>query len=186
MPNLITLNEYKDYVGIASSEQDQKLISVIAYVSDLIKTYCSRNFVDSYAGGGYTTITEYSNGGSTYYYTKEFPIREVEGVSYSTDLGTTYTAMTLGTDYAVDIERDRIFIARGEYIQGVNALKVQYKGGFKEAPNALKVATLDLVKYYMKQEDTPRKTAGNVTMEYITSSDLPAHIKRVLDLFRVV
>lgn len=187
MAYLITVNEYKDYVGIASSDQDAKITSIIKYVSDLIKQYCNRNFIDNYSGTAFTNITEYWNGGFTHYYTKEFPLVSVVSVSYSLDYGVTYTALTANTDYTLDAQNDRIFILNGESLSKVNAYKIVYTGGYKESPAALKVATLDLVKYYMKQEDVPRKAAGtNVVLEYITTSDLPPHIKRVLDLYRVI
>lgn len=187
MAYLITVNEYKDYVGIVSSDQDVKITNVIKYVSDLVKSYCNRNFIDNYSGTSYTNIVEYYNGGFTKYYTKEFPIVSIVSIAYSLDLGVTYTALTANTDYVLDIQYDRVHIVNAENIVGVNAYKITYTGGYKETPQALKVAVLDLVKYYMKQEEVPRKAAGtNVVLEYITSSDLPPHIKRVLDLYRVI
>ena len=186
MANLVTLNETKDYLGIASGEQDSRIKNLILYVSDFIKLYCGRSFIDNYANGTYSNITEYWSGGYDYYYTKEFPLRTLDSVSLSTDLGTTYTTLTAGVDYAIDLEKDRLYIAQGSTYSGVNSYKIVYTAGFAVTPDSLKVATLDLINYYLKQESTPRKASGSISIEYIRSSDLPYHIKRVLDLYRVI
>lgn len=186
MANLVTLNETKDYLGIVSGEQDSRIKNLILYVTDFIKLYCGRTFIDNYANGAYTNITEYWSGGYNYYYTKEFPVRSLISVSLSTDLGTTYTTLTAGVDYAIDLEKDRIYITEGDLYSGVNSYKFVYTAGFAVTPDSLKVATFDLINYYLKQEATPRKTSGSISIEYIRSSDLPYHIKRVLDLYRVI
>lgn len=186
MTNLVTLTEYKDYAGISSSDQDTKLKNIILYVSDFIKAYCGRNFIDNYANGVFTNITEYWSGGADHLYTREFPVSEIVSIDISYDYGTTYTPLALGTDYVYDLEKERIYVPGANNITAVNAYKVIYKGGFSATPPSLKVATLDLVEYYMKKESTPRKTSGSISIEYIRSSDLPYHIKRVLDLYRVI
>lgn len=186
MANLVTMTEYKDYAGITSSEQDTKIKNLIIYVSDFVKKYCGRTFIDNYSAGEYTNITEYWSGGSEYYYTKEFPVRALDSVSLSLDLGTTYTALTVGIDYALDMEKDRIYIPGAVDNVYVNAYKIVYTGGYATTPDSLKVAVLDLIQYYLKGESTPRKTSGSISIEYIRSSDLPYHIKRVLDLYRVI
>lgn len=186
MANLVTMTEFKDYVGITSGEQDTKIKNLLLYVSDFIKLYCGRTFVDNYANGAYTNITEYWAGGAQYYYTKEFPLRTLESVKLSQDMGLTYTTLTVGIDYAIDKEKDRIYMPYGDIYTGVNSYEFVYTGGYATTPDSLKVAVLDLIQYYMKQESAPRKTSGSISIEYIRSSDLPYHIKRVLDLYRVI
>ena len=184
--NLVTLNEYKDYAGISTSEQDTKIKNVITYTSDFIKEYCSRTFIDNFSNGTATSIVEVWSGGVDYYYPKEFPVLSITKVEYSSDWGTTYTTLTAGVDFAHDLERDRLYIPGAAAIEGINAYKITYTGGYSTTPASLKAAALDLVSYYMKHEASPRKTAGSVSIEYIRSSDLPPHIKRVLDLYRVM
>lgn len=186
MPNLITLTEYKDYAGISSSDQDTKLKNVILYTSDFIKAYCGRNFIDNYDGTVFTPIVEYWSGGADHLYTKEFPLNEIVSIQQSTDYGVTFTSLVPNVDYTYDLEKERIYVPGANNYSAVNAYKVTYKGGFATTPPSLKVAALDLVEYYMKKESTPRKTSGSISIEYIRSSDLPYHIKRVLDLFRVI
>jgi hypothetical protein len=48
MANLITLAEYKAYNGINSTTQDAEINVLIPKISQLIKTYCNRTFIDFY------------------------------------------------------------------------------------------------------------------------------------------
>ena len=46
--NLITRAEYKNYLGITSTNKDDEIDLLIPKVSSLIKTYCRRSFIDYY------------------------------------------------------------------------------------------------------------------------------------------
>jgi hypothetical protein len=178
--NLITLQEYKTYAGINSVEQDAKISSLIASVSALIKTYCSRSIVDYYA----SPMEQYFDGEYSRLLLTEYPIKSVLSLGYSVDYGVTYTELTQGTNYVVDKATDTLVIVDGVSRKGVNALKVTYFGGYETAPDDLKLAALDLVQYYTKSENNPKKVNGFVSVEYVMSADFPSHIKRVLDLYR--
>lgn len=180
--SLVSLDEYKEYSGINSTEYDDILTSIINKASAFIKEYCSRALIDNYdkATSTYTPIVEYTNDYG-YYYTKEFPVRSVVSVEYSADNGVTYTPFTA---IIHDKSKDAIFI--GGTLEGINAYKVTYTGGYDKTPEDLKLACFDLVDFYYKKEAVPRKTSMNNTVEYVTSSNLPSHIKRVLDLYRVL
>ena len=73
---------------------------------------------------------------------------------------------------------------------GPDTVRVTYKGGFSSTPEDLKLACYDLVTYYYKKESTPRKaiadggTLASKTTPTDKPSDFPAHIKRILDLYR--
>ena len=178
--DLITLEEYKLYAGISSIEQDDKLASLISNVSALIKTYCCRSFVDFYD----TPAEEYFNGEYNQLMVREYPIKDVLSVSYSGDYGVTYTELTSGTNFVIDRMADVLVLVDGVTRKGVNSIKVQYFGGYEEVPADLKLAALDLVQYYAKSENNPKKVNGFVSVEYVISADFPSHIKRVLDLYR--
>lgn len=177
---LITLDEYKNYASITSLDKDDRLDPIIKRVSEFIKTYCARTFIDYYdrASQQFLPIVEYSNYPGQVF-TQEFPVQEVVSVELSTDYGTNYV---LTANYAFDRQNDSIQVF--ETYEGVNAYRITYKGGYSKLPEDLKLATLDLVDYYYRGESTTRKSNGNVVVEYVTSSDLPPHIKRVLDLYR--
>lgn len=49
MANLTTLNEYKDAEGISTPKDDQRIISLVTSVSQLVKTYCANSIVDYYS-----------------------------------------------------------------------------------------------------------------------------------------
>lgn len=181
--NLITLAEYKTYAGISSVDFDTKLNSIISMISGLVKSYCNRLFIDGYNTNtaSYLDIVEYTNFDGNYY-PNEIPIDSLVSVQYSEDNGNTYTNLT---DCVFDKSKDCIYIPI-EGREGINAFKITYRGGYQNTPEDLKLACLDLVDYYYKSESTPRKATNNNTVEYVTSSDFPSHIKRVLDLYRVI
>lgn len=187
MRDLITVDDYKIYAGITSLEQDEKLDLLVPMVSNFVKSYCARSFIDNYdiASSAFTDITQYFSGGSDIVYTEEFPIVTVQSVSYSEDYGQTYTTLTEYTDYVVDKQHDRVSIFNAETIESPNYFKIIYKGGYSETPPEVKLACYDLVEYYMRKESAPRKTQGSVSIEYVREG-LPNHIKRVLDLYRNV
>jgi len=180
---LITLDDYKLYAGISSTEREDQILAIIKRVSELIKTYCGRKFVDNYDRyvAEFLPIIEYANEPG-YYFPKEFPINAVDSVQVSYDKGFTYTKFV---DFALDRTKDGIYIS-GDGYTGINAYKITYRGGYSSVPEDLKLACLDLVDYYYRGESVPRKTSGNSVQEYITTSDFPSHIKRVLDLYRVL
>ena len=74
----------------------------------------------------------------------------------------------------------------------MGAVRITYKAGFASTPRDLQLALFDLVNYYIKDEHKERRVLGGATVQnqgtsgIRTSSDFPDHIKRVLDLYRVV
>lgn len=182
MANLFNITDYKIYAKITSTEQDPKLGVLVTSISELVKSYCARTFIDYYT----TDKTEYYSGSSNYFYTEEFPIISVTSISYSEDYGQTYTNLTNFTDYVIDKSFDRLIIFGAENINHPNYYKIVYKAGYPVIPEDLKLALFDLMDYYMKKESVPRKQSGSTELVYITNSDFPPHIKRVLDLYRVI
>ena len=179
--NLVELDEYKAFANIYNPEHDERLEPLVLRVSEFIKTYCARSFVDNFDSdlNQYTDIVEYTNSPGAFF-PAEFPLRGLGYVEVSMDRGITYAPASA----VLDIASDLIHID-GSY-EGINAYRVCYTAGYSETPEDLKLAAIDLIEYYRNGEATPRKTSGNVTMEFITSSDVPAHIKRVLDLYRAL
>ncbi len=180
MIDLVTLDEYKTYSKIASTENDTRLSFIITSVSKLVREYCSRLIINE------DPQTQYDNGGSNLVYTKEFPIQSVTSIEVSTDYGVSYTSLVAGTDYVIDNKRDAIYFISEDGVEYVNKYKISYIAGFDETPSDLKLAILDLVEYYYKNESTPKRMSNFVTIEYVKTSDFPPHIKRVLDLYRVI
>jgi hypothetical protein len=182
--NLVTLAEYKAYAGIASTNQDAEINSIIPKASELVKSICRRTFVD-YVNN---SKEEVYAGGWNKLYLKEYPILSITSVEASVDYGATYTELVEFTDYAVDQEDGTIVcIYALEFPKYVNGYKVTYTAGYETLPEDLKLAVLDLITYYLKNDmsvHSPKAPGTNsVQVEYITTANLPAHIRRVLYLY---
>ena len=182
--DLIKLADYKTYVGVTSTTQDTVMGNLIASVSTLVKSLCFRSFVDHVDD----PLVEVFSGGLPYYVLGESPLISVRGLEYSKDYGNTYTDLIEFTDYVVNKENNTIFCISTEYFPKViNGYRVTYTCGYEVLPMDLKLAVMDLVTYYLKHDSAvhSQKVPGSNTIqiEYITKTDLPAPIKRVLDLY---
>ncbi len=189
---LVSLDEYKTYREVNSDDFDNKLSTIIASVSELVKNYCNRTFIE------YAKVNkiEYFNAKTiSEYYVEEIPIIEVASLNFSIDGGVTYTEAVKNEDYFVDEDMGSILTgtSRNFLISGIGhkSGKLIYKAGFLEIPKDLKLATMDLVKYYADEEYTPRKAFQGMTIENVGFREgggigLPAHIRRVLGMYRVV
>ena len=174
MADLITVVQYKDAEGLRGEKDDDLLNVLVPQVSDLVKKYCGISFVS------------------------ESPLVEVSKVEERASYSGSYVELTTGNyEYYVDLESDAIIRTNSQgkpiaYKQGVGAVKITYKAGYSETPDDLKLALFDLVNYYIKDEHKERRTLGGATINnqgtagLRQSTDFPDHIKRVLDLYRVV
>lgn len=181
--NLVTKAEYKAYAGINSTNQDAEIDSLIPKVSELVKTYCRRNFVD------FTdeAKTETFRGGFDSLLLSEFPVLQVISVSTSDDYGQTYTKMTKFTDWVQDGDNIQSLDVNG-FKEKINGYKISYFAGFDPLPEDLKLAVLDTIQYYLKNSSAVHTTKSvspnTMQVEYISSSQFPAHIRRVLDMYK--
>lgn len=187
MADLVTLSEYKAYAGITSPNHDAEISALIPKVSALVKSICRRSFVD-YVDDPKVEI--FNGGVGPRYWPYEYPIINVISLEYSIDYGNTYTELVELTDWVIDREDDSIFCINstdGSFPKYVNGYKLTYTAGFETIPEDLKLAILDLITYYMKNDMAvhSNKAPGTntVQVEYVTTTNLPAHIKRVLDLY---
>jgi len=193
--DLVTLSEYKAYKNISSTEQDSLINGLITRVSSFIKTYCGKTFVD------YASVdkVEYFDGvGIDKLFLDEQPVISITSIEISNDGGLTYqTPLVEYTDYFVDYDIGVVsalysnFVLESTIAQGISNrnVKVTYKGGYTTTPSDIKQAALDLIEYYRNEEYTPRKQfqlaqVDNIGARTGTISDLPAHIARVLSLYR--
>jgi hypothetical protein len=131
--------------------------------------------------------TEVYNGGSALL-VQEAPIIQISSIEKSENYGQTYTYLTEFTDWVLDAEHQEILpIDKPEFTKLVNGYRITYTAGYLSIPEDLKLAVLDLVTYYMKNQGAVQSqvaiTATNAQVQYITGSNLPGHIKRVLDLY---
>lgn len=183
--SLVTKEEYKSYVGINSTNSDDIIDAIIPKVSNYVKTYCRRTFIDYV--NDYKVETTNAGYGSAIVL-KEYPLLSVSSVDYSEDYGQTYTSLVEFTDYIVDLEEGNIVSLSDDFPKVLNGYQITYTAGYETLPEDLKLAILDLITYYIKNDmavHSPKSPGTNsVQVEYITSSALPAHIRRVLDLYK--
>lgn len=185
--DLITLAEYKTYVGISSTNQDAVVKQLIPQVSALVKNICRRTFVDYVSDIKVDTFRGAAHGNRMQL--TETPIMLVNTVEFSEDFGKTYTTLTEYDHYVVVPEDDAVELIASQYIDyfKTNAFRITYNAGYDSVPADLKLAIADLIQYYVRNDAAvhSQKAVGSntVQIEYITTTNLPAHIKRVLDQY---
>ena len=190
MTELISLDDYKTYKLINSNENDTRLSRIVSSVNSYVVNYCGRTFLDYYS----TDKVEYFDATRSMAYLSEMPLISITSVKTSSDGGVTQVALTENEDYFVDIDNDRILAYNGSYFLATSitfkSLEITYKGGYAKIPEDLKIGILDLVEYYNKEEYIPNRNAGSSSITFITNRTdtklLPAHIGRVLDIYRVL
>lgn len=180
---LVTRQEYKSYANLTSPNHDQEIDQLIPKVSQFVKTYCNRTFVDWVND----PKLEYFNGDSQYLILKESPVIQVVEVAYSGDYGLNYTPIEEFKDWVQD-EDYIVSTATGGFKKALRGYRVSYFAGYEKVPEDLKLGIMDLITYYRKNDMAihSNKAPGTnaVQIEYISTTSLPAHIRRVLDLYR--
>lgn len=180
--NLITRAEYKAYAEISSTNSDTVIDILIPNVTKLVKNYCRRTFVD-YVD---EDITEVFSGAVPYFMLSEAPIITISSFDYSVDYGQTYTPLVQYTDWVLDGELILPLLAT-EFPRQIRGYKIVYRAGFDDVPDDLKLAVMDLVTYYRKNDTSVNAlkhvNTNSMQIEYLSDTALPSHIKRILDLY---
>lgn len=194
MDNLITLDEYKTYKGIAKTDEDARLQILINTASSLIQTYIGRKFIDD--GNDIQEIFNLDYD-SEILYLDRYPINSVTSVTEIDPYGydSTVHFPVPDSSYYVDLTMGRLIRADGSYwAQGPGSVIVNYRAGYADEsliPPELKQATMDLVSYYKNEEYKPSMQTRGATItnqvggsgrDYDTA--FPPHIQRILDLYR--
>lgn len=181
--NLITRQEYKTYAGIKSTNYDLEIDALIPRVSQLVKNYCRRTFVDYMD----TEKIEVFSGDCDKLILRESPVVSVNLVQASEDYGQNWTNLQQYVDWVAD----------GDYVLPVNSMswwprklrgyRVVYLAGYDDVPQDVALAVMDLVTYYRKNDSAVHSNKAPATngtnVEYISNANFPAHIKRVLDQY---
>jgi hypothetical protein len=190
MANLITLTEYKTAQGINSTQHDDALNALIDSISQLVKTYCGHAITDYYSTNKVETIS--INWNTPIAQLTESPVNTIVTVEERDSLSSSYVTLTANEDYFFDSNLDVIYrtTSSGNYMSwkvGPGSVRVTYTAGYETCPEDLKLAVIDLVTYYHKDEYKPRQTLSGATRENAASGDtkgFPDHIKRILDLYK--
>ena len=193
MADLITLQQYKDSEGLSTPKEDLRITSLVPSVSQLVKTYCGNSFVDYYSSN--KTETFNVNWATHIVQLTESPVNAIVSVQERDSYSASYTTLTTGAyEYYLDVKTDSVLrTTSAEYTNwptGVDAVKVVYTAGWSSVPEDLKLAVIDLISYYLKDEHKARRTMAGASIQNDVSSSqkdnvaFPDHIKRVLDLYK--
>ena len=195
MADLITLDEYKDSQSLKDLKNDTRLNTLIASVSQLVKTYCATSFVDFYS----SDKTEVFNVDweTNVVQLGECPVISITSVEERLSYSSSYITLVEGDlEYYLDPNTDSLLRTTGttykDWALGPGSVKVIYKGGYVTAPEDLKLAVIDLVKYYFKDEYKERRTLQGASISNTPTSTqwknlwFPDHIKIVLDLYKQI
>ena len=194
MANLITLAEYKEAEGLQSAKDDLQINSLITSVSQLVKTYCGNSIIDFYSANKTETFNiDYE----TYaVQLTESPVVSIVSVEMRGTYREAYTTLTTGAyEYFLDEKTDSVIRTTDgstykNWPRGPGAVKIVYKAGYASTPEDLKLALVDLITYYLKDEHKQRQTIAGASIQNQASSSqrnnvaFPDHIKRVLDLYK--
>tara|TARA_Y100001963_G_scaffold140465_1_gene207507 strand:+ start:768 stop:1355 length:588 start_codon:yes stop_codon:yes gene_type:complete len=193
MADLITLQQYKDSEGLSTPKEDLRITSLVPSVSQLVKTYCGNSFVDYYSSN--KTETFNVNWATHIVQLTESPVNAIVSVQERDSYSDSYTTLTTGAyEYYLDVKTDSVLRTTSagytNWPTGVDAVKVVYTAGWSSVPEDLKLAVIDLISYYLKDEHKARRTMAGASIQNDVSSSqkdnvaFPDHIKRVLDLYK--
>lgn len=194
MANLITLAEYKEAEGITNPKDDLRLNHIIPSVSQLVKTYCGNSFVDYFSTNKVETFDVTWN--TPYIQLTESPVNTLVSVEERQSYSESYITLTTGNyEYYLDTRTDTVVRTNASggtvnWRRGVGSVRVTYTAGYSSVPSDLKLAVIDLITYYLKDEHKERRTLAAASIQNQGSTSLqnnvafPDHIKRVLDLYK--
>ncbi len=193
MADLITLQDYKDAEGLSTPKEDLRINALLPSVSQLVKTYCGNSFVDYYSSNKTETFT--IDWGTNIVQLTESPVNTIVSVQERTSYSDSYSTLTTGNyEYHLDTKTDSIRRTGSSGFKnwptGVDAVKVVYTAGWSAVPSDLKLAVIDLITYYLKDEHKERRTIAGASIQNAASTSqrdnvaFPDHIKRVLDLYK--
>lgn len=182
---MITLEDYKKYKKLTKTDSDEELTGIIASVTAMIKTYCGHSFVDYYTTPKVELFNTQQNQHAILL--NEWLVKDVSLVEYRDMYDEAYTTLA-PVEYYVDKAIDTVFKHSGYWPQGFGAVRITYTAGYASLPEDVKIAGLDLVTHYHKEEYKERKTIGATSIDTGLSkqgnSKWPAHVIRVLDLYK--
>jgi|SRR6056300_450999 len=192
MANLITLEEYKAFKKISNPSEDERLDYLIASVSQLVKTYCGNSIIDYYSTNKEETFS--ISWETNFIQLTESPLIRISSIEEMVTPGK-YTDLN-DDEYFIDYNLDAIFRVHADsgaykdWKRGAGSVRVSYTAGYESCPEDLKLAVVDLITYYHKEEHKERRTLAGATVQNPASTSVrdsvafPDHIKRILDLYK--
>ena len=201
MADLVTLQQYKDFVGLQGVQNDARINHIIDNVSQLVKSYCGTSIVD-YASSAKTEYFSIKDSIVDTIILEESPVIAVTSVAERDSQADAYVTLIKENsdnsgkyEYVINDDSDSITRTSSTstkyWPKGQKSVKVVYTAGYTACPDDLKLAVFDLIKYYLKDERKDRMTIAGATVENQVSTSLsgnigfPDHIKRILDMYKI-
>lgn len=193
MAALVSLNTYKAIKGISSTTNDFALTTFVDSASQMVKTYCNNSFTDFFASDKTETFS--INWKQHIVQLTESPVNSITSVKERENLSDTYTTLTTN-QFFLESNTDTIYRVNDgghtykSFPVGPGAVEVQYKAGYETVPEDLKLAVVDLITYYFREESKARQTIAGASRQHAASTTqrdnvgFPDHIKRVLDMYK--
>jgi hypothetical protein len=195
---LVTLEEYKAFVGATANPKDDARISLlIASVSSLIQAYLGLDFT----GGKSVTEVISLDYNTDKIFLKNYPVSAPVTVTetdrYTWD-SSIHVPLAYAGDYVLDAENGmltRIATPGGfaNWPISPGVITVTYTtaskwGGFgaPTVPADLKLAAIELINYYKNDEFRQNKTTQGTSLENTLAqgTDFPKHIQVILDRYK--
>lgn len=178
MSDLITIDEYKAFASIEGKKTDPQITSLITSCSKLVQDYIGYTVpVD----GTSEQILRAVEGSQTYML--ESANADISSIFYEPKGSTSKVELKADLDYYVsDTGRLEIFDLiphRGDRFQITSNTK-------SEDLEAIKLATMLLVRYYFKEEyNKSAMGAGGQTVTYQTGKNFPPQVRAILMMYRM-
>lgn len=187
MNEFITLQTYKDYKNLTKTDNDVKLGVIVNAVNSLIKAYLGRTVIldentpfEEYFSLDYETDVIFP---------KFWPIADIVSITeipagYSYD-STVHFALEVDEEYMLDGE-DRIYKIGSCWAQGPRTIRLEYTAGYATLPDDIKLAAIELVDYFFKEQYLQARTTGNTTITNLVPNEttMPPHVKLILDNYK--
>jgi len=186
--DLVTLTQAYAWLGITAGSDDTNLQFAISAYSQLISTWCSRNF----AQASYSEV--YDGHGGSRLMVRNWPITAVSALSINGQ-SVSLANGPLGSGYLFN-DRSVVMNDCNQFWRGFQNIAISYTAGFNPIPMDLQLACLEWMKatYLLRSEpltvtsrragDTEEKYAIPVTMLLGESAPMPPTVFAVLSQYR--
>ena len=177
---LITLTEYKTFIGKSNPNDDAKLQPLVDMANEYIPLYCNTPFESTVVTGKRLTNFEYS------IILPHAPILSVE------DLKVIISGNQVdidSADYIVDLEEGIIHLVdyTGAMPTKSFGFLADYTYGAATIPKPVMLAAFELVRHYEKREFNKQKDLGNgQKVDYSPTEVIPQQVRSMLDVYRVL
>lgn len=205
----ITLAEAKQFLQINSDTQDNTLSNAISFSCSFIEHWIGREVLSN-------TYTELHHGGTNSVFTKRIPINNVNTVAEyngseyvalnlpnpDSSLPDNLSSNSGQAQITWDSETGRIvkhsgiplavldlnIVGQPRFRNFFNGIRIIYNGGYDNPPPDLKMAALEFVKLIHKglEGGGSMSFQGEQRQPVPLTGNIPPHIRRILDLYRLL